>query len=274
MSTDKFTAPPPELPEGCIANILSFTNPKEACISAAVSSDFRDAANSDSVWESFLPPDYLSIVSASAFLCRNFTSKKQLYLSLCDDPVLIHDGKTSFWLDKRSGKKCYMISARGLSIIWSDTPQYWRWIKSDANSRFKENAELRSVCWLEIKGKINSRMLSTTTNYGVYLVYKLRERSYGFEYQAVEATAGLVEDGGNENRLRSLYLGVGIGEREDQEVVIIERRDGWLEIELGEFFNKEGEDGDMEMSVKEVKHLNWKRGLLVQGIEIRPKFTV
>ncbi|XP_065881594.1 putative F-box protein PP2-B8 isoform X2 [Euphorbia lathyris] len=145
---------------------------------------------------------------------------------------------------------------------------------SNGSSRFKEIAELRSVCWLEIRGRINSRMLSTTTNYGAYLVYKLKERAHGFEHEPVEAFVGLVEDGGNETHLRTLYLDEGNGEREDGEIVVKERRDGWLEIELGEFFNKEGEDGDLEMSLKEVKNLHWKRGLLIRGIEIRPKFTM
>jgi hypothetical protein len=49
------------------------------------------------------------------------------------------------------------------------------------------------------------------------------------------------------------------------------RGDGWLEIELGEFFCKEGEDRELEMSVQEVKGGDWKGGLIVEGIEIRPK---
>ncbi|KAF8012123.1 hypothetical protein BT93_I0297 [Corymbia citriodora subsp. variegata] len=50
-----------------------------------------------------------------------------------------------------------------------------------------------------------------------------------------------------------------------------ERRDGWLEIELGEFWTKDGEDGEVEMSVLETKGGNWKGGLILEGIEIRPK---
>lgn len=43
-----------------------------------------------------------------------------------------------------------------------------------------------------------------------------------------------------------------------------------MEIELGEFFNEEGDSGEFEISVLEVKCLNWKSGLIVEGIEIRP----
>ena len=30
----------------------------------------------------------------------------------------------SFWLEKKSGKKGYMLAARELAIIWGDTPEY------------------------------------------------------------------------------------------------------------------------------------------------------
>lgn len=50
-----------------------------------------------------------------------------------------------------------------------------------------------------------------------------------------------------------------------------ERDDGWIEVELGDFFVNDGDEGELEMSVREVKVLNWKSGILIQGIEIRPK---
>ncbi|XP_015962366.2 putative F-box protein PP2-B2 [Arachis duranensis] len=104
-----------DLPEGCIANVVSLTIPRDACSLALVSSTFRSAAESDSVWDRFLPSDYNDIVSQStSFSCR---SKKQLYLSLCENPILVDDGKKSFQLDKAYGKKCYMLSPRMLSIV-------------------------------------------------------------------------------------------------------------------------------------------------------------
>lgn len=77
------------LPEDCISNIISFTSPRDACVVASVSKTFKSAAKSDIVWEKFLPPDYPSLIPQS----RVFLSKKDLYFTLCDDPVLIEDGK-------------------------------------------------------------------------------------------------------------------------------------------------------------------------------------
>lgn len=51
-----------------------------------------------------------------------------------------------------------------------------------------------------------------------------------------------------------------------------QRGDAWLEVRLGEFFCEGGYDNgvEMEVSVREVRRLFWKGGLIIQGIEIRP----
>jgi hypothetical protein len=36
-------------------------------------------------------------------------------------------------LDRATGAKCYMLSARALHISWGDTPMYWSWIHLDCN---------------------------------------------------------------------------------------------------------------------------------------------
>ena len=74
------------------------------------------------------------------------------------------------------------------------------------------------------------------------------------------------------NHTRILYQPPGPRSREEDGECPKERGDGWWEIELGEFFNG-GEDdgGEVEMSVLEVEGGNWKGGIVVQGIEIRPK---
>ena len=49
-----------------------------------------------------------------------------------------------------------------------------------------------------------------------------------------------------------------------------QRKDGWLEIKLGEYFNEEGKDYELQIRLLEGDSRQWKRGLIVEGIEIRP----
>ena len=84
-----------ELPEGCIANTLSLTSPRDACRLSLVGSRFRSAALSDDVWNRFLPADYLDVLGRSSegvTLLSSPISRKELYLHLCDHPILIDAG--------------------------------------------------------------------------------------------------------------------------------------------------------------------------------------
>ena len=126
-----------------------------------------------------------------------------------------------------------------------------------------------NVCWLEIRGKIDIRMLSPMTLYAAYLVFKLTTGAYGFQRQPMKTTVGLV---GGESLKRTVYLDARtpVPEENDNVPYPQVRGDGWLEIELGDFFyGGDGQDGELEMTLFELG--GWKRGLIVQGIEIRPK---
>ncbi|KAK9160561.1 hypothetical protein Syun_006902 [Stephania yunnanensis] len=318
------------LPEGCVANIIALTSPLDACRSSAVSSVFKSAAESDIVWERFLPSDYEDIISRSSSASRSsssghhlnmLSSKKELYFYLCEHPILIDGGTKSFRVDKSSGKKIYMIGARELSIVWGGTPQYWRWT-SLPEARFPEVAELIRVCWLEIKGKMDTRILSPETAYTANLVMKSVKGAYGFEHPPAEAsvkvtsTTGITtintDDGvdwwmANDQGGRSVYLDRACAMRRHFQLApaavaphavrnkelasyghgrptlltrwdiagLVQfpwsRGDGWMEVEMGEFYNEGGDQRDVQMSLTEIKGGHWKAGLIVQGIELRPK---
>ncbi|KAK1283702.1 Serine/threonine-protein kinase [Acorus calamus] len=51
------------------------------------------------------------------------------------------------------------------------------------------------------------------------------------------------------------------------------RGDGWMEVEMemGEFYVENGAEGEVDMSLTEVHGGQWKKGLIVLGIEVRPK---
>ncbi|KAL4296246.1 hypothetical protein GQ457_12G001890 [Hibiscus cannabinus] len=174
------------------------------------------------------------------------------------------DFDASFQLEKGSGKKCYMLGARELAVIWGNTPAYWNWT-SQPDSRFPEVAELVEVWWLNVTGKIETRILSPDTNYAVYLVFRLRDTdATGFRGR----TVGLhvIVDGIAIGEVRRVSL-----DPRDEPRHVRERRDGWMEVEMGELFNECGDDGTVEFSMKDVDTNYRKQGLIIEGIELRPK---
>ena len=134
--------------------------------------------------------------------------------------------------------------------------------------RFLEVAYLRHVRWLEIRGMINNLALSPNTQYAAYLVFKMFG-SYGFRNCPLELTIGV---GGSHSSTKIVRLDPNVKGRLHNRVVGLQRpsvrSDGWLEIEIGEFVNSGLED-EVQMNVKGAS--KWKRGLLLEGIEVRPK---
>ncbi|KAL6635330.1 hypothetical protein ACP70R_028001 [Stipagrostis hirtigluma subsp. patula] len=116
------------LPEELLSAALALTTPLDACRAAAVSRAFRAAADSDAVWSCFLPRDLPPLADGELDGPAQPPSKKREFLRLSGRPALLADGLRSVWLDRETGVKCYMLSARALHISWGDAPQYWRWI--------------------------------------------------------------------------------------------------------------------------------------------------
>ncbi|KAG4126220.1 hypothetical protein ERO13_D10G143700v2 [Gossypium hirsutum] len=207
------------LPDDCISLIISLTSPRDACRMALLSHAFNSIADSNAVWQMFLPLDYIHIISNSSSPPSLLSlPKKDLYFTLCYHPILTHNGDMKFQLEKESGKKWYMVGARALSIQWVDTPRHWTWI-SLPDSRHTP-VELDVSIEGTAAGEVRSVILDPPRN---------------MPQQAKE------------------------------------RVDGWLEIEMGEFFNGFENDRTVEFSLREDHDDQPKRGLIVQGIELRPK---
>ncbi|KAK2643922.1 hypothetical protein Ddye_019117 [Dipteronia dyeriana] len=259
------------LPEECISRIISFTSPRDACRSSVVSPTFKSAVESDAVWEKFLPSDYQQIISSSSSTTTTLVSlsKKDLYFHLCDNPLLIDNGTLSFSLNKASGKKCYMVGARRLSIVWGEAPQYWTWTdqRSLPESRFAEVAELNFVWWLDVIGRLETKTLSSKINYAAYLVFKFANSRHGFESRPMELSVHL-EGSESEARNKRVVLDPP---RNSLPRPYQRRGNGWMEIEMGEFFNEHGDDGIVVCSLFDFHGGDVKCGLIVEGIELRPK---
>lgn len=274
--------------------ILSFTSPKDAARASATSTHFHAAANSDVAWLNFLPPDLPDIIARLDLPLPHPSSTKDLYLGLCE-PRPVDGGRRLFWLDRLTGKKRYRLSARELAIVWGEDPRYWRWVDGPRGDDragtwpppFSEVAELLDVCWLLISAELDTRLLSRQTRYGAYLLLRLDVDSYGLTWvlPTVSVTLGdqvstnkallALHDDEEEHDERYYDVRIAVDEEEGrgegEAAVLRERGDGWLELELGEFFNEAGDDGAVMMELRETQSGRWKKGLIVHGIEIRPK---
>ncbi|KAG6731287.1 hypothetical protein I3842_01G122000 [Carya illinoinensis] len=273
-----------ELPEDSIADKLSKTSPPDACRTSLVSRTFSSAAASNLVWEALLPPDHQQIISELVLSSSslNILSKKDLYFSLCDKPILIGNGNRSVTIHKWSGKKSYMLGARELMVTWGDASQYWKWSSLPGSpvlpkSRFSEVAHLVDVCWLHVWGTIETKILSPNTRYGAYLIYTIGDQFHGLDKPVKLSVRFLDEircDFINAHLLSTTSMDIDApGEEEEEEDARFprDREDMWMEIEMGEFFNYDHVDRVVEMQLRETEVLNWKSGLVIHGIEVRPK---
>ncbi|XP_023897416.2 F-box protein PP2-B10 [Quercus suber] len=125
---------------------------------------------------------------------------------------------------------------------------------------------------------MSTSMLSPKTNYAAYLVFKRTDRAYGFDDPPPRASVGTT--GGGEVHQQTVGLGLSVMEPKQQDRIEPppqqhasrpkQREDGWLEIELGQFFTEGGENDELQIRLTEVEAGNVKTGLIVEGIEIMP----
>ncbi|CAK7336244.1 unnamed protein product [Dovyalis caffra] len=135
---------------------------------------------------------------------------------------------------------------------------------------FSEVAELRYVFWLEITARIETKILSPKTTYAAYFVFKFTDSKRGFNKKPVELSVKF--EGSVDGEKRNVLLDVS--PENDMPQLPQERGDGWMEVEMGEFFNENGDDGMVVSSLREVDNYITKHGLIVEGIEFRPKAGV
>lgn len=117
-------------------------------------------------------------------------------------------------------------------------------------------------------------MLSRKTTYVAYLVFQVTEDSKGLVVPAktMVSFAGLTNETNNVYLKKPMRLSrVFHVTLQGNCVFPRKRKDGWMEIKLGEFYRDELDDGEVEMAFEEIRHGNWKFGLIVEGIELRLK---
>lgn len=124
-------------------------------------------------------------------------------------------------------------------------------------------------------------MLSPETKYAAYLVFKVEVNSSDDGYCSVLAVSN-IQILGKKRCKKLLCLFPTLDDEEGGSKIVdlvnlleipqpTKREDGWLEIELGEYYNTKNEDVELRMEVKDLMGKESYKRHIVQGIEFRPK---
>nr|GLL44205.1 F-box protein At2g02240-like [Ipomoea trifida] len=265
-----------QLPEDCISEIVSFTSPVDAAVFSVISKRFKASSESDVVWIKFLPYDIEDYISRSSSYIPVFPTKKDLFLFLSNSPILLDGRRMSFSLDKKTGKKCFTIAPRVLTFTGVNDPMHFITVH-EGISRFAEigvlhlSENLREIC-----GRISCRMLSEEIQYASYLVY--RTVLFGYFTPPVKGVCRFVENESREEAEERASL-ISLDARGDSHFLLgtfvpRNRPDGWLEVEIGSFFNvgrNPDNLGEVESIIFAMGDFSMYLNIIVQGIEFRPK---
>jgi len=115
-----------------------------------------------------------------------------------------------------------------------------------------EVAQLLDVCWLEVKGKIEMQRLKTGVKYDVMFVILMIDPS-GFE---PKATLSLELPSGKTLERKVSLQGI--------------KPKQWTKVMVGDFVATE-EKGDVVFSLTNYEKLNWKKGVIIEGVLIQPR---
>ncbi|KAF7825164.1 putative ripening-related protein 1 [Senna tora] len=127
---------------------------------------------------------------------------------------------------------------------------------------FSQVAKLNYVWWFEVKGSFQTKHLSPNTAYAVFFVFKFEREKRGFKDKYVEFTVNY--EGSINGSLKRLIL-------DPPENAVQQREDGWMEVEMGDFFNENEHDDLVQFRIWETDGFYTKEGLVVEGVEFRPK---
>lgn len=109
------------------------------------------------------------------------------------------------------------------------------------------------MCWLEVHGKFNTSLLTPKTKYEVIFVVKMEELSYGWQTPV------------------NLRLFFENGVIQEHKVNLLELpRYQRQELKVGDIINSGEKPGEVDFSLYEYNGGHWKRGLVIEGVVIRP----
>ncbi|KAK1269297.1 Protein PHLOEM PROTEIN 2-LIKE A1 [Acorus gramineus] len=170
--------------------------------------------------------------------------------------IYLDNKRKKYWVDG-SGYNAFTLFARSLNIAWGGEPRYWEWIRSkDAFGEAEVDvARLKSVCWFDVPGKIETSLLSPGVDYEVLFILSMNVSAHGWDNLVtlkLECQDKILEE-------QTLNL-------EKQ----INPKGKWVELPVGKFRTSDSMGDVIKFAMFECKSNMWKGGLLVQGVTIRP----
>ncbi|PON94856.1 Phloem protein [Trema orientale] len=255
------------LPEDLISLILSKTSTRDACRLSVVSSQFRSAASSDLVWESFLPSHYTKIISRCN---KHFASKKDIYISLFRGIVHIdHDNKVCRY--NLRGKVFCGLDSKNLTVTANHPrPNSWFILNPEASSYLTVNFGHG----FNIKGKVDTGLLSPNTNYQVCVCYNPTEvkgynsNEFSSSCPPITVSVKLFKEG---KIVKTSELRINLVMTDTRSSFRLQEVDKWTDLTVGKFFNNTRDFDAVEVSLMETKRLNFYKGPAIKfyGIGFR-----
>ncbi|XP_015064425.1 lectin-like [Solanum pennellii] len=206
-----------------------------------------------------LPHKCSEILKDHASMDVNTYCKDKLY-DMLHKGIVFSDGKTKYWVDKETGKNCFMLFAKNLTIYDQMDPRKWTWQRSKESyiDMSAEMAVMGKVKTLSVHGSFNTEFLSPDTKYKVEFVLRLKKGKHvtGWSKNPVRSVLIPPEKTWNE----AIQNKVNLAEKGSQKS---------FEILAGEFFNPQfNSHGEIQFYLDEVKE--WKTGLVIKGVKITP----
>ncbi|KAJ4850916.1 hypothetical protein Tsubulata_022951 [Turnera subulata] len=240
------------LPIECIALIISFTSPRDACRLSLVCREFCIAAGMDAVWERFMPSGFVDNISCT----NSLSSARDKFYNIIHKPVRL-DEQCECFVDRRTGKNRLVI--RNVSLIRWSRPRRWLAVGPTAG--------------------IESKFLSPKTAYVVHAVVDTPEYSYGFDRTWFEIFVH--HEGSGSRVLRHVLFEPPEDMDEAMDAMPRDRPDGLKEFVMGEFFNDYGDDGTKIQWYVRLRRADTPADarrimfsvLSIKAIEFRPKVS-
>lgn len=266
-----------DLPDDCIAAIISHTTPFDATRLARVCWAFKRAVEIDTAWENFLPSDYESMCNKSwaeeeesSSRRRRSRSKKDIVMTMTKG-LFLDQGFQKYVLLRRTRGVCRVLSVAAMNVAWGQDTRFWRWEQS-RSSCFGKVAHLLAVCWLEISGQWSCSLPpgSYTAVWRLRITNPQGGRMYFLSWKL------------------PLTFCISVGDDDDGEDSAVERElslsqipsggfEEWFEFAVGDIVIHPGvatsttaKQVCVAYSIRETDCTYWKGGLFVDWLTLRP----